>query len=43
MESEVPGMGTRRRFRPEYRRDLAALVLDSGSTNRVCGLGFRAG
>ena len=25
-------MGTRRRFTPEYRRDVAALVLDSGSS-----------
>ena len=31
-ESEVPGMGTRRRFMPEYRRDVASLVLDTGST-----------
>ena len=31
-ESEVPGMGTRRRFIPEYRRDVAALVLDTGSS-----------
>ena len=36
-------MGTRRRFTPEYRRDVASLVLDTGSTNRVCGPGFRAG
>ena len=42
-ESEVPVMGTRRRFTPEYRRDVASLVLDTGSTNRVCGPGFRAG
>ena len=25
-------MGTRRRFTPEYRRDVASLVLDTGST-----------
>ena len=25
-------MGTRRRFTPEYRRDVACLVLDTGST-----------
>lgn len=25
-------MGTRRRFTPEYRRDVASLVLDKGST-----------
>ena len=25
-------MGTRRRFTPEYRRDVATLVLDTGST-----------
>ena len=25
-------MGTRRRFTPEYRRDVAGLVLDTGST-----------
>ena len=31
-ESEVPVMGTRRRFTPEYRRDVACLVLDTGST-----------
>ena len=42
-ESVVPGMGIRRRFVPEYRRDVAALVLYLGSTNRVCGPGFRAG
>ncbi len=30
-ESEVPVMGTRRRLMPEYRRDLAGLVLDTGS------------
>ena len=30
--SEVPVMGTRRRFTPEYRRDVACLVLDTGST-----------
>ena len=30
--SEVPVMGTRRRFTPEYRRDVATLVLDTGST-----------
>ena len=39
MESEVPVMGTRRRLIPEYRRDVASLVLDTGSTNRVCGDG----
>ena len=42
-ESEVPGMGTRRRFTPEYRRDVACLVLDTGSTiasvSRDLGLG----
>ena len=31
-ESEVPVMGARRRFTPEYRRDVACLVLDTGST-----------
>jgi len=36
-------MGSRRRFTPEYRRDVASLVLDTGSTNCVCGPGFRAG
>ena len=25
-------MGTRRRFTPEYRRDVASLVLDTGSS-----------
>ena len=30
--SEVPVMGTRRRLTPEYRRDVASLVLDTGST-----------
>ena len=25
-------MGSRRRFTPEYRRDVASLVLDTGST-----------
>ena len=39
MESEVPVMGTRRRLTPECRRDVASLVLDTGSTNRVCGDG----
>jgi len=28
----VPVMGTRRRFTPEYRRDVASLVLDTGSS-----------
>ena len=36
-------MGTRRRFTPEYRRDVASLVLDTGSTitsvSRDLGLG----
>ena len=36
-------MGTRRRFAPEYRRDVATLVLDSGlviaSVARDLGLG----
>jgi len=32
-------MGTRRRLTPECRRDVASLVLDTGSTNRVCGDG----
>jgi len=36
-------MGTRRRLTPEYRRDVASLVLDTGSMNRVCGPGLRAG
>ena len=31
-ESEVPVMGSRRRLTPEYRRDVAPLVLDTGST-----------
>ena len=30
--SEVPVMGTRRRLTPECRRDVACLVLDTGST-----------
>ena len=30
-ESEVPVMGTRRRFTPDYPRDVASLVLDTGS------------
>ena len=30
--SEVPVMGSRRRFTPEYRRDVASLVLDTGSS-----------
>ena len=30
--SEVPVMGSRRRFTPEYRRDVASLALDTGST-----------
>ena len=34
-ESEVPVLGTRRRLTPEYRRDVASLVLDTGSTNRI--------
>ena len=29
--SGVPVMGTRRRLTPEYRRDVACLVLDTGS------------
>ena len=29
--SEVPIMGTRRRFTLEYRRDVAGLVLDTGT------------
>ena len=37
--SEAPVMRTRRRLTPEYRRDVASLVLDTGSTNRVCGDG----
>ena len=41
--SEVPVMGTRRRLTPECRRDVASLVLDTGSMNRVCGPGLRAG
>ena len=36
-------MGSRRRFTPEYRRDVASLVLDTGSTNRVCGPGCGLG
>ena len=31
-EREVPVMGTRRRLTPEYRRDVASAVLDTGST-----------
>lgn len=31
-ESEVHGMGTRRRFAPEYRRDVACPVSDTGSS-----------
>ena len=42
-ESEVPGMGTRRRHTPQYRRDVASLVLDTGSSiasvSRDLGLG----
>ena len=30
--SEVPVRGTRRRLTPEYRRDVASLVLDTGSS-----------
>ena len=30
--SEVPVMGSGRRFTPEYRRDAPSLVLDMGST-----------
>ena len=30
-ERGVPVMGTRRRLTPEYRRDVACLVLDTGS------------
>ena len=41
--SEVPVRGTRRRLTPEYRRDVASLVLDTGSTNCVCGPRLRAG
>ena len=36
-------MRTRRRLTPEYRRDVANLVLDTGSTNRVCGPGCGLG
>lgn len=32
-------MGSRRRFTPEYRRDVACLVLDTGSTIASVGLG----
>ena len=35
----MPVLGTRRRLTPECRRDVASLVLDTGSTNRVCGDG----
>ena len=31
-KSEVPVVGARRRFMPEYRRDVAGLVLDAGSS-----------
>ncbi len=31
-ESEVPVVGARRRLMPEYRRDVAGLVLDTGSS-----------
>ena len=31
-EREVPVMGSRRRLTPEYRRDGACLVLDTGSS-----------
>lgn len=31
-ESEVPVMGTCRRFAPEYCRDVSTLVLDTGSS-----------
>ena len=41
--SEVPGMGTRRRFMPEYRRDVACLVLDTGSAIVSVARGFGAG
>ena len=30
--SEVPVMGSHRRFTPDYRRDVASLMLDTGST-----------
>ena len=40
-------MGTRRRFTPEYRRDVASLVLDTGSSiasvAREVGLGELVG
>ena len=40
-------MGSRRRFTPEYRRDVASLVLDTGSTiasvAREVGLGELVG
>ena len=45
--SEVSVMGTRRRFTPEYRRDVACLVLDTGSSiasvAREVGLGELVG
>ena len=38
-ESEVPVMGTRRRLTPEYRRDVASLVLDTGSSTASVAMG----
>ena len=42
-EREVPVMGTRHRFTPDYHRNVATLVLDSGSSiasmTRDLGLG----
>ena len=36
-------MGTRRRFTPEYRRDVASLVLDTGSSIASVARDLRAG
>ena len=40
-ESGVPVTGARRRFTPEHRRAVG-LVLDTGSTDRICRPGMRA-
>ena len=42
-EREVPVMGSRRRLTPEYRRDVACLVLDTGSAIVSVARDFGAG
>ena len=42
-ESEVPVMGILRRFTPEYRRDVATLVLDTELVDGDGGLCVRSG